>query len=166
MDRWFFWVESTAVSTWLRESPSILAFPAVLSVHTIGMGVVAGICMALDLRVLGVAPGIPLRELKRFLPAMWIGFWANAISGVLLLIAYPTKALTNPMFYFKLLLIAVALTLLKVMGRALFDRPSSAAGSGAVKALAAASLVCWVATITAGRLLAYTYSRLTSDFVG
>ena len=35
-----------------------------------------------------------------------------------------------------------------------------------LQALAVASLVCWAAGITAGRLLAYTYSRLTVDLIG
>ena len=48
--------------------------------------------------------------MQRFLPVMWFGFWLNAISGVLLLIGYPTKALTNPVFYLKLLFIALAVT--------------------------------------------------------
>ena len=38
---------------------------------------------------------------------MWAGFWINALSGILLLIAYPTKALTNPLFYAKLVLIGL-----------------------------------------------------------
>src|SRR5206468_8258 len=61
-----------------------------------------------DLRVLGMAPGIPLSALEDFYPIMRVGFWINAMSGLLLLIAYPTKALTNPMFYAKLTLIALA----------------------------------------------------------
>jgi hypothetical protein len=36
------WLESTDFSTWVRESPSLFAFPAILSCHTIGMGLVAG----------------------------------------------------------------------------------------------------------------------------
>ena len=47
--------------------------------------------------------------MRRYYRAMWAGFWVNAFSGVLLLIAYPTKALTNPVFYLKLALIAVAI---------------------------------------------------------
>jgi hypothetical protein len=58
-----------------------------------------------DLRVLGVARGVPLTELKRFVPLMWIGFWLNAASGALLFLAFPTKALTNPVFYIKMFLI-------------------------------------------------------------
>ena len=55
--------------------------------------------------------------MKRFLPVMWFGFWLNAISGVALLIAYPTKALTNPVFYLKLVLIALAMVLQRIASR-------------------------------------------------
>ena len=122
MDPFLIWLESTAFSTWLRESPSVFAFPAVLSCHTIGMGLVAGINAAVALRVLGVGAGIPLGEMKRFFPVMWAGFWLNAVSGVGLFIGYPTKAMTNPVFYLKLVLIAVGLWLLKLIrGRVFRD---------------------------------------------
>jgi hypothetical protein len=160
------WLESTAFSTWMRESPSVFAFPAILSCHTLGMGLVAGINAALALRILGVAPTVPIREMKRFMPVMWFGFWLNAVSGVALLVAYPTKALTNPVFYLKLALIALAVWLASLIGGRLFggSTPSDAAPSGVVKRLAAASLVCWAGAITAGRLLAYTYTRLMMTF--
>ena len=51
---------------------------------------------------------------------MWLGFGINAISGVFLLIAYPTKAFTNPVFYLKLLLIASAVVIMQRMKNRLF----------------------------------------------
>jgi hypothetical protein len=170
MDPFLLWLESTEFSTWVRESPSVFAFPAILSCHTVGMGLVAGINAALALRILGVGPGIAIREMKRFFPVMWFGFWLNAISGVVLLIAYPTKALTNPLFYFKLALVAIAIGLVKPIERRVFDNPIPAGDpawapiTGPVKRLAFASLVSWVGVITSGRLLAYTYSRLMQGF--
>ena len=159
------WIESTAFSIWMRESPSVFAFPAILSCHTVGMGLVAGINAALALRILGVAPAVPFRETKRFMPVMWFGFWLNAVSGVALLIAYPTKAVTNPVFYLKLGLIAIAVWLSAVISRRLFgDSIPSGVGRASpgshIKMLAVASLLCWAGAITAGRLLAYTYTRL------
>jgi hypothetical protein len=156
----FVWLEGTGLSTWIRESTSIWAFPAILSLHTIGMGFAAGFNAAVDLRILGFAPSVPLLELKRFLPIMWAGFWMNAVSGVLLLIAYPTKALTNPVFYVKLSCIALALIVIRWMAGSVFggEGPDSQRN----RLLAIASLVCWTGAITAGRLLAYTYSHLTS----
>jgi len=166
MDPLFAWLESTAFSVWVRESTSILAFPFILALHTIGMAFVVGINGALDLRLLGVGSGIPVRELRRFFPILWVGFWLNLVTGLALLIGYPTKALTNPVFYLKLALIAAALVVLKTIGARVFGASAREhdATAPAVKVLAAVSIACWLGAITAGRLLAYTYNRLTVDF--
>jgi hypothetical protein len=164
IDPFLIWLESTALSQWVTGSPSMFAFPGILTLHAIGMGFAVGICLALDLRVLGVAPGIQIAQLRRFVPILWAGFWVNAISGVLLLIAYPTKALTNPVFYFKLLLIGVGLVLFVRMGNQVFSEGGipDADPPPSIRRLAVISLFCWVGAITAGRFLAYTYSRLTA----
>lgn len=166
-DPFLAWVESTALSQWVVGSPSMFAFPGILTFHAIGMGFAVGISAALDLRILGVAPGIPLADMRRFMPFLWGGFWMNAVSGVLLLIGYPTKALTNPVFYLKLALIAAAMVLLvRISRRAFADRSGGSLHppdpiTPRLRNLAIASLVCWTSAITAGRLLAYTYHRLT-----
>jgi hypothetical protein len=164
MHPFFVWLEATSLSTWIRESTSVWAFPTILSVHTVGMGFVAGLNAAVALRILGFAPAVPLLELRRFLPVMWIGFWANAVSGVLLLIGYPTKAFTNPVFYLKLTFIALALVVLRSIMGSVFGDPSLDVKPATRKSrmLAWWSLACWTGAITAGRLLAYTYSHLTS----
>jgi hypothetical protein len=163
IDPFLIWLESTALSQWIVGSESMFAFPGILALHAIGMGFAVGICLALDLRVLGVAPGVRIAEMRRFVPVVWAAFWLNAVSGVLLLIGYPTKALTNPVFYLKLLLIGVGLWLFKRIGRRVFDDAGDErAQSPLVQRLAIFSLVCWVGAITAGRLLAYTYHRLTA----
>ena len=161
-DPFFLWLESTALSMWLVGSISVFAFPFVLALHTVGLGLLVGLNAALDFRMLGVAPHIPLTEFRRFLPIMWFGFWLNAASGVLLRMAYPTKALTNPVFYLKLGLIAAATSILLNVRRRVLSEQAPAGPPVRVKLLAAASLFCWAGAIVAGRLLAYTYSRLTA----
>lgn len=173
IDPFLAWVESTALSQWVVGSPSMFAFPGILTLHAIGMGFAVGVSAAIDLRILGVAPNVPLQELRRFLPILWAGFWLNAVSGVLLLIGYPTKALTNPVFYLKLTLIAVAMVLLVRISRQVFATGSGTSSgpldpldppiSSRLRNLAIASLICWSGAITAGRLLAYTYHRLTQS---
>jgi hypothetical protein len=164
IDPFLIWLEATPLSQWVVGSPSMFAFPGILALHAIGMGLAAGLSAALDLRILGVAPGVPLVEFRRFQPILWAGFWVNAVSGVLLLIGYPTKALTNPVFYLKLLLIAAGMVLLVRIGRQAFDERLAADSGSArqLRRLAIISLVCWTGAITAGRLLAYTYHRLTA----
>ncbi len=161
MHSFFAGIEATALSTWIRESTSVFAFPSILTLHTIGMGFVAGLNAAVDLRILGIAPAVPLGELRRFFPVMWVSFWINAISGVLLLIAYPTKALTNPLFYVKLAFIALAVVVLRWMRQPV----ANAETSSRTRHLAIWSLIAWTGTITAGRLLAYTYKYLTASWL-
>jgi hypothetical protein len=83
----------------------------------------------------------------------------NAVSGTLLFIAYPTKALTNPLFYVKLALVALAMGLVYRIGATVLRAPDLERKPVArhAKALALASLAAWVALILAGRLLAYTH---------
>ena len=161
MDPFLVWLESTALSEWVTGSPSMLAFPGILALHAVGMALAAGLAAVLDLRLLGVARGVPLVEFRRFQPVLWGGFWLNAVSGVLLLVGYPTKALTNPVFYLKLLLIAVAMVIYVRIDRLIRGGDAAApAAARTLRRLAITSLVCWGGAITAGRLLAYTYQRL------
>ena len=164
MEPFFVWLEATSLSTWLRESPSLWAFPFVLILHTVGLAFFVGTNVAWDVRVLGFSLGIPLEALRRYFLVMWAGFWINAFSGVLLLIAYPTKALTNPLFYAKLALIAFGVVLAFRIRRQVNGLVASADAPPMARMLAAVSLACWIAVIFAGRLLAYTCTRLTVDF--
>ena len=163
MDTFFAWLEATDLSTWLRESPSLWAFPFVLILHTVGLAFFVGSNVAWATRALGLARGVTFQSMERYFLVMWTAFWINAASGVLLLIAYPTKALTNPLFYAKLTLIGVGIVLASALRRYMrapmtsHDDPMPSR----LRMLAVASLVCWVAVIFAGRLLAYTCTRLT-----
>ncbi len=157
------WVEQTAYGTWLRESPSMWAFPVPLVLHAIGMAFLVGMNAALDFRILGLAESIPLRSMERVFPLMWFGLVVNALSGSALLIAYPVKAFTNPVFYVKLTLIALALIVLWRLQTHVRSPGSNDLIPKKAKILAGMSLLLWVSVITAGRLLAYTYTVLTSE---
>jgi hypothetical protein len=156
-------IEDSGISTWLRESESPFAFYFVLLFHTFGLALLVGGSAVIDLRLLGIEQEIPLVPLKRLFSVMWLGFAINAASGTLLLVAYPTKALTNPVFYLKLLLIGSAVWIMTRLKTRVFDdlRLNDAEMMVRGKTLAKWSLVLWLAAITAGRLLAYTYKYLT-----
>ncbi len=158
-------IEESGFSTWLRESDSPFAFYFILLFHTLGLTLLVGPNAVIDLRLLGVARDIPLAPLKRFFRIMWVGFWVNAISGVLLVIAYPTKALTNLDFYAKLALIGLAVWTLQSLKRRVFDDTSLSEADMMVRGATMAkwSLFFWAGAITAGRLLAYTYTHLTFE---
>ena len=164
-DPFFSWLESTTLRTWIVESPSLFAFPGILAAHTIGLGLLVGLTVALDLRLLGIAPNIPPDAFTRFLPVMRFGLWLNVVTGLTLVLAYPTKALTNPIFYLKLTLIGVGVVLAGKIRVYVTGGTIGATDHAprALRRLAGISLLVWVAVITTGRLLAYTCSRLTVD---
>src|SRR5215831_1877165 len=95
-------LEHSAFGTWVREAPTIWAYATILFLHTVGLGFVVGVNVAIDLRILGVARQIPLAPMRRLFPWMWAGFIVNALSGIALLIADATTKLANPVFLVKM----------------------------------------------------------------
>lgn len=156
-------IEHTAFSIWIRESPSLFAFYFILLFHTVGLSMVVGASSIVDLRLLGVASALPLKPLKRLFRVMWAGLAINVLTGILLLFAYPTKALTNPVFYAKLTLITLAVITMKTMSDRVFHNASLSEPDMMAKGrtMAIVSLSFWVLAITAGRLLSETYTYLT-----
>jgi len=157
-------IEDSALSNWITESESLLAFPGILTLHIVGMAMLAGVSVVVALRLLGLGRDIPLAALGAYRPVLWLGFVAIVVSGVLLVIAYPTKAFTNWVFYLKLSFFALAMVTLMVMRRRVVEPTATGASTRAAGWVAASSLLLWGGTIVAGRLLAYTYTRLTVNF--
>jgi hypothetical protein len=157
-------VERMSLSVWIRESPSLLAFPFILFLHTLGLAMLAGLNVGLDVWLLGRRK-LPPFELPNIYRVMWLGFGINALSGLALLAAYPAKALTNWVFFVKLLCIAIALTVLQHLKGELVVAGGTAERDVSTRArrLALASLLLWTATIFAGRLLAYTHHILLAS---
>ena len=121
------------------------------------MGFVAGIGAFIDLRLLGLAPEVPLTDMQKFFPYMWAGFWLNAATGIVLFIIDATTKAVSPVFYLKMAFIAVAVVVMYLIKARVFSdpftdkRPIEMNG----KILAFTSMICWLGAITSGRLLAY-----------
>ena len=113
-------IENLGFSTWVRESPSKLAYPTVLWLHVMGMGVVAGISAMISLRLLGVSPKIPVKPLERLYPLIWFGFWVNAITGTALLMASASKRMVDPTFYVKMVFIFAGVAVLQLTRNTVF----------------------------------------------
>jgi hypothetical protein len=161
-------IEESGISTWIRDSPSFFAYWFILSFHALGMGLLVGASVVIDLRLLGVARDLPVAPLRGLYSIIWTGFWIQIASGFLLLVAYPTKAFTNPDFYIKLTLIGLAVAVMQKLKTRVFNDGSLSDSDMMLKgkSLATWSLVFWTGAVTAGRLLAYTYNYLKYDYRG
>jgi len=150
-------MEQSGFSQWVRESESLFALPGILLIHTIGMGLVVSINAVIDLRVVGFAPALRFQAMERFLPVLWLGFWMNAVTGAILLVADAKKLTANLDFYVKMAFIGLALINLRMLRTQVFSRPPDGDAPPPMKAkvLAVSSMIFWLGAITAGRLLAY-----------
>jgi hypothetical protein len=156
-----FWdpIAQSALATFVSQST--WAYPAIETLHILGIALVFGPILIFDLRVLGFNRSLGVHALHRaLLPWVWTGFTVNLLSGALLFIADAAALAANPAFRIKLALLALAgLNALLFQAR-LF--PSVAAGEASgdratrgAKLSSAASFGLWLAIITAGRLMAY-----------
>jgi len=151
------WLESLSYSIWVRESPSLWAFPALLFVHTLGMSLVAGGSAVISMALLGFWPKTALKPLERLYPVIWFGFWINLFTGVSIFLKDASIYGRNYDLYVKLVFVIFGVALLKVMRKQVFGDASLDNGpvSGRNKMLAWASLTCWFCAIVSGRLIAY-----------
>lgn len=150
----FGWIEQTPVSLWVRES--LWAFPFWLTLHALGMGFLAGGGLLMGARRLGVSRLAPLSAFSGFNKIMWTGFYVSLVSGLFLLSAYPAKALTNPVFALKFILLGSGFLLL----RAAMRTPEEVDPAWPAKTLAVAAMFAITGAIFAGRFLAYTHKIL------
>jgi hypothetical protein len=152
------WLEASGLGTWVRESPSLWAYPAILTLHSVGLGILVGASVVVDLQLLGRTPSLGPTDLTSLFPVMWSAFALNATTGLLLFAGDATRKGAQPVFYVKLACIAAAVLLLlrarTLIGRAGSD-PSALARPGPRAVVAVLSLVSWLGALTAGRLMAY-----------
>lgn len=178
-------IAALPISEWIATSE--WSYPLLLSVHTMGLAIVVGIMVMLDLRLLGAARGLPLSTFERLVPLAWAGFLLNLVSGVLLFMSLAPRLATNWPFLSKMgaILLAGAISWLlwrsarADMAAADTNAPALDSNGGAIaypldgvqfsprtRTLAILSLLTWFAAILFGRLIAYVLdaAMLAGDF--
>jgi hypothetical protein len=150
------WLETLPLAVWVHESPSIWAQPTVLTLHTMGMGVLVGASWVLDLRLLGISRNVPLSAFRWVFPSVTVGLIVNLVTGVLLFAQRATTWGTSIPFLFKMgLVIASVATLAPIRSHVVRGDTDSPQLRGRFRFLAIASILAWAGAVTAGRLLAY-----------
>lgn len=149
MDSVFAQLEQSGLATWIRESGVLYGYPLILFLHTLGLSTLVGLSVAIDLRLLGVGQGIPLKSLEKTFVLMWAGFALNAATGSLLFVADARKHGSNPAFYLKLAFVALGVVMLVMIRNRVFRDQQSG------KVLAATSLAAWLVALGSARLIAY-----------
>ena len=158
MTNWLQWMEGTSLATLVRQSPWLN--PGLEIVHIIGIVLLVGAAFMFDLRLLGFAKKLPIKDLgNHLLPWSQRGLWLIIPSGILLFITNAASLGNNPVFWIKMLLLIVgglnALAFHRLFFRSGKTWNQNTPAPPTAKLIACISIFVWTAVIGCGRLLAY-----------
>jgi hypothetical protein len=155
------WLQDTDIGTSIRES--IWTFPIIETTHVLALSISVGLLLVSDLRLMGVIlRRRPVSEVyEQIKPWMFIGFAIMTITGIFLFWCQALKAYSSIFFRIKVILLIVAAVNALAFERGIYRKvnqwddalipPMEARLAGW------ASLILWVAIITCGRTMAYTF---------
>lgn len=151
-------IEASALSQTLRAS--IWLYPLVNTGHVIGIALLFGAIVPLDLRLLGRQRTLPLDQLARTLiPVAVVGLLLAVFTGLMLFATRPLDYIGEPLFGIKLALIGCAVVNALLLHRSARWRlmedvtPEQPGPSWRLAALV--SILLWLGVISAGRLIGY-----------
>lgn len=132
-------------------------WPALETLHFIGLTLLIGVVLLIDLRMLGVMKSVSFPALHRLLPWAILGFGVNTVTGMLFFVASPDQYAHNVAFVWKLVLMLLAGA--NAFYFTLFDEawilePGDEAPLTA-KAAAVSAIVLWVGVLYFGSMLPF-----------
>jgi hypothetical protein len=148
-------LHDSAISDTIRHSPWI--FPALETSHFIGLCLLVGAMILVDLRLLGVLRAGSVKAVLRFTHLAIAGFAINLLSGIGFFVSNPENYAQNPLFWAKMILVFLAglnvLWFEWAERQPLLALPDTAALPARTRAVAGLSLALWCAIIVLGRFL-------------
>lgn len=149
-------LESTAFSQWVLTS--MLGFPTLIALHSIGMAVAAGLTIVVTLYLYRFVAGIEDAKLPGILRIATWGFLLNLVTGLAIFVPRGTEYLANVTFLVKMLLVLISAAILVWLRShvAQLARESvDICSSVPARRLSLVSSATWIGAIVTGRLIAY-----------
>ena len=149
------WIEGSVLAGLLRGSGNL--YMVVNAAHILGIGLLVGAILPLDLRILGILSGPPLPVIGPFLSRMaGIGLGLAMLTGFCLWSVTAAEYLGNAAFRWKLALLAVGLGNVALLhGLGWRQVVATGAADGATRVLAAISALVWLGVLLAGRWIGF-----------
>lgn len=149
----FHWLEYLPLLVAMRSSPWL--FPAIATLHLLGLAIIGGAVLVVDLRLLGLGlTGQSAARLARDTePLLLIGIASMLLTGPWLFMCFATKYYYLSAFWLKLASLVAVLLFTFTIRRRVVRNPKIA---GTVpKLMAIASLSLWFSVALAGRLIGF-----------
>ena len=151
----FQWCEGTFIGETVRTS--IWLFPVIEAFHLLGLSLLGGAVLVLDLRLVGVMLGSePIAELARSTQRWAVaGVIAMVLTGVPLFLSEAVKCYYNPSFWVKMATLPVAVAFTFAVRRHIAKKPP-AATSPRTRLAGATSMLLWFTVAAAGRWIGFS----------
>ncbi len=132
-------------------------WPSLETLHFIGLSLLIGVILLIDLRMLGVMKDVAFPALHRLLPWAILGFGTNLVTGMLFFVASPEQYVGNIAFVWKMILVMLAGA--NALYFTLFDeawmlKPGDDAPFTA-KAVAVSAIALWLGVLYFGSMLPF-----------
>lgn len=150
--------ERSPVGDLVRNVPNL--YPLLESFHIVGIALLVGAAIAVDLRLIGVGrEALPVTTTLRYLlPISHAGFGLAAVTGLVMFSGVAVSVAGSTGAPWKLALLVLAAINIAVFHQIVYrdiDRWDRAATPLRAKACALVSVTVWIGVIIAGRFLAY-----------
>ncbi len=155
LEPFFRWCESTLIGRAIADS--VWAFPILEAVHLLGLCVLGGALLVVDLRLLGVGlTGQPVARLARYArPWLIASLVVMVLTGVPLFLSEAIKAYYNTSFWVKMCTLPVALAFTFAVRERVARREVDDPGV-AGRIAGAVSLALWFTVAAAGRWIGFS----------
>jgi len=159
IEGWAAALEATALATGLRNS--VWSYPLVNAAHILGVALLVGSIVPMDLRLLGAWRSVPLPPLWRVLTrTSGVGLALALVFGMLLFIARATEYIASNIFISKMVVVGIGAANALVLGlvpRAYITEKTPRHGkpSASLRLAAGISLIAWLTALIFGRLIGY-----------
>ena len=147
------WMAATALAGWVVNTPWV--WPTLETLHFVGLCLVLGPLLIIDLRLAGALRDVRADALLRLLPLVGGGFCINAATGIAFVFGDPSRYLINGAFQLKLLLVVLAGINAVWFAVRMAPAVEAHAGSAPARAAGLLSLGLWFGILAAGRLIPY-----------
>jgi len=155
------WLDTTSASQEIRKA--LWLIPLLQTIHILAIAMVLSSVAMVEMRILGMSKSLTMTQTAgRFMPWIWTGLVLLALSGLALIVGEPKRALPNPIFQIKMLMLAIMLAVTLTFQASLWwDKTFWEGHSLGRKVTSGFAVVCfllWCAIAVAGRWIAYAQS--------
>lgn len=150
-------IKSTGLHQFMLDKP--WAFPTCETLHFMGLTLLIGALLVVDMRALGMFRAIPFKQAHKLIWVAILGFSVNLITGTLFVFADPDRYFANVGFRFKMVFVVLAglnaIAFELFVYRRVRAGDASAEDGVAAKVTSALSLVFWFTVLILGRFMPY-----------